>query len=284
MTKKIYEALQRASSYLKEHGREEGIARLLMQHVLNFSHAQVLAEMREEMPEEKYSAFWSMVEEHANGKPVQYILGYEWFYGRQFNVDESVLIPRPETEELVLETLNRLKRIWPEHGKLRLADIGTGSGAIAITMKLEASNLEVTATDISEAAIRTAERNADQLKAHIDFRQGSLTEPLSAQKWDIILSNPPYISFEEAGTLSDIVIEHEPHSALFADEDGLIFYRQLAEQLPSIMNSPGLIGVEIGYSQGEAVKGFLERAFPEARVEVLKDINGKNRMVFCEIK
>ncbi|MFC4410680.1 peptide chain release factor N(5)-glutamine methyltransferase [Chungangia koreensis] len=284
MTKKIYEALQRASSYLQEHGREEGIARLLMQHVLGYSHAKLLSEMREEMPEDKFSTFWSMVEEHIEGKPVQYIIGYEWFYGRQFEVDESVLIPRPETEELVLETLNRMKRIWPDGGSLKLADIGTGSGAIAVTMKLEAPNLKVTATDISEEAIETARKNADQLQADIDFLKGNLNEPLAGQSWDIVLSNPPYISYEEAETLSDVVVDHEPHSALFAEEEGLILYRQLAEQLPALLNRPGLIGVEIGYSQGEAVKGFFERTFPAAQVEVIQDINGKNRMVFCEIK
>lgn len=284
MTKKIYEALQRASSYLQERGREEGIARLLMQRVLGFSHAKLLSEMREEMPLEKFNIFWSMVEEHIKGKPVQYIIGYEWFYGRQFIVDESVLIPRPETEELVLETLNRMNRLWPDGGKLKLADIGTGSGAIAVTMKLEALHLEVTATDISEAAIETASKNAGQLQADINFLQGNLTEPIAGQTWDIVLSNPPYISYKEAETLSEVVVDHEPHSALFAEEDGLILYRQLAEQLPFLMNRPGLIGVEIGYSQGEAVKGFFEQNFPDAHVEILQDINGKNRMVFCEIK
>lgn len=284
MTKKIYEALQWASSYLVEHGREEGVARLLIQHVLSFSHAQVLAEMREDMPKEKFETFRAMVEEHVDGRPVQYIMGHEWFYGRRFEVDESVLIPRPETEELVLETLNRMKRMWPGQEGLKLADIGTGSGAIAVTMKLECPHLNVTGTDISEAAIQTASRNAAELGADVQFRPGSLTEPLNGEGWDIVLSNPPYISFEEAETLSDVVIGHEPHNALFAEEDGLLLYRQLAEQLPGIMNRPGIIGVEIGYQQGDAVKQFFKSAFPRSAVEVVRDINGKNRMVFCEIK
>ena len=284
MTNKIYEALQRASSYLQENGREEGAARYLLQDVLNMSHAQLLSDMREEMPEEKFQLFWNMVEEHVKGRPIQYIMGHEWFYGRSFQVDESVLIPRPETEELVVEALNRIKRLWPERETLKLADIGTGSGAIAITMKLEAPELMVLATDISEAALMTASQNASNLNADVKFQQGDLTEPLHGQTWDIVLSNPPYIAYGEAETLSEVVVDYEPHSALFAEEDGLILYRKLAEQLPTLMKRPGLIGVEIGYSQGEAVKSFFERTFPGAKVDIIRDINGKNRMIFCEIE
>lgn len=283
MTNKIYEALQRASSYLQENGREEAAARYLLQDVLNMSHTQLLSDMREEMPEEKFQSFWNMVEEHVKGRPIQYIMGHEWFYGRSFHVDESVLIPRPETEELVLEALNRIKRLWPEMEALKLADIGTGSGAIAITMKLEAPDLKVFATDISEAALKTASQNSNNLKAEVEFRQGDLTEPLYGQMWDIVLSNPPYIAYGEAETLSEVVIDHEPHSALFAEEDGLFLYRKLAEQLPDLMKRPGLIGMEIGYSQGEAVKSFFEQTFPGAKVDIIRDINGKNRMIFCEI-
>lgn len=283
MYKYIYEALTRASSFLRENGREEPVARLLLQHVLNKTHAQLLADMREEITQSEFTLFWSLIEEHAKGKPVQYLIGTEEFYGRTFQVNEHVLIPRPETEELVYETLKRIHRLFAPNSELYLTDIGTGSGIIAITMKLEIPTLQVTATDLSQKAIEVAEINAQELGADIQFLQGDLTEPVENQKWDVVLSNPPYISFDEAATLSDTVFNFEPHSALFAEEQGLLLYKRLSEELPKLMNKPALIGLEIGHEQGQKVKNFFQIAFPTAKVEIVKDINGKNRMVFCEV-
>lgn len=121
----------------------------------------------------------------------------------------------------------------------------------------------MTATDISQAALQTAKKNAEKLHAEIDFRLGDLTEPIKKEKWDVVLSNPPYIAFEEKAEMSEVVLDHEPHSALFAEEEGLILYRKLAESLPNLMNKPGFIAVEIGYKQGTAVKNCLSRRFQE---------------------
>jgi release factor glutamine methyltransferase len=128
-----------------------------------------------------------------------------------------------------------------------------------------------------------AKRNAESLGAEVHFKQGDLSKPIAHQKWDVVLSNPPYIAFEEAETLSDSVYEYEPHSALFAEEQGLYLYKRLSEELPSLMNKPGLIGLEIGHEQGPTVQEFFQLAFPKAKVDIVKDINGKNRMIFCEI-
>ncbi|MCT6818150.1 MAG: peptide chain release factor N(5)-glutamine methyltransferase, partial [Lysinibacillus fusiformis] len=179
-------------------------------------------------------------------------------------------------------TINRMTKLF-QHQALKVADIGTGSGAIAISMKLECPALTVVATDLSEDALATAQKNAQRLEADIDCRLGDLTSPLAGEKFDIILSNPPYIAFDEAEAMSDVVLKHEPHSALFAEEDGLILYRQLAEQLPMYMNRPALIGLEIGYTQGEKVAKFFQDSFPQATISIEKDINGKPRMIFCEI-
>ena len=141
----------------------------------------------------------------------------------------------------------------------------------------------MTATDLSELALKTARKNAEQLNVPITFKQGDLTEPIAHEKWDVVLSNPPYIAFDDMKDMSDVVVEHEPHSALFAEENGLILYRKLAEQLPALMNKPALIGLEIGYTQGQAVANLFKNSFPQAQVSVLKDINGKDRIVFCEI-
>lgn len=276
------EALDWASSFLVDNGREETAARIVMQHVLGTTYSAVMLHLQDTLTFEQSERFEKLIEEHASGRPVQYCIGSEEFYGRTFIVDESVLIPRPETEELVLATTNRIGQLF-ENKTLKLADIGTGSGAIAISMKLECPKLTVVATDVSVAALATAQKNAQLLAADIDFRLGDLTAPLVGEKFDIVLSNPPYIAFEEAKEMSSIVLEHEPHSALFAEEDGLVLYRKLAQQLPSLMNKPALIGLEIGYTQGEQVAEFFKESFPQASVTVEKDINGKPRMVFCEI-
>ena len=213
---------------------------------------------------------------------MQYITGVEEFYGRTFHVDESVLIPRPETEELIVGTIERMQKLFTK-SNVTVADIGTGSGAIAITMKKECPHLDVTATDLSESALATARKNAHHLTADITFLPGDLTAPIADKKWDVVLSNPPYIAYDDMASMSDVVVEHEPHSALFAEEDGLILYRKLAEQLPPLMNKPGLIGLEIGYTQGETVANYFRQHFPQAKVSIVQDINGKDRMIFCEI-
>ncbi|MFB7157093.1 peptide chain release factor N(5)-glutamine methyltransferase [Lysinibacillus sp. NPDC056232] len=278
----VMEALQWASSFLVDNGREETAARIVMQHILGTSYSEVMLHLQDELTTEQQEKFKELIEEHASGRPVQYCVGSEEFYGRSFMVDESVLIPRPETEELVLGTINRMNKIF-KNQILKLADIGTGSGAIALSMKLECPELTVVATDLSEAALSTAQENAQRLAADIDFRLGDLTKPLSGEKFDIVLSNPPYIAFDEAKEMSNTVLEHEPHSALFAEEAGLILYRKLAEQLPPLMNKPALIGLEIGYTQGEQVAQFFKNSFPQATISIEKDINGKPRMIFCEI-
>lgn len=280
--KNVMEALAWASSFLVDNAREETAARIVMQHILGTSYSGVMLHLQDVLTIEQQMKFKELIMEHASGRPVQYCVGSEEFYGRSFIVDESVLIPRPETEELVLGTINRLDKLFNKQ-TLKLADIGTGSGAIAISMKLECPELSVVATDLSEKALMTAQKNAENLAATIDFRLGDLTSPLVGERFDIILSNPPYIAFDEAKEMSSIVLEHEPHSALFAEEEGLILYRKLAEQLPAIMNKPALIGLEIGYTQGEQVAKFFKNSFPQSTISIEKDINGRPRMIFCEI-
>ena len=279
----IFEALNGASSFLEENGREGNAARILLQHILQTNYSGLMMKMHDAITDEQASVFQSYIEQHVKGKPVQYITGVEEFYGRLFSVDESVLIPRPETEELIVGTLNRMQKLFGQNKSVKLADIGTGSGAIAITMKAEWPQAEVTATDLSKAALNTAQKNAEQLNEQITFKLGDLTEPIANEKWDVVLSNPPYIAFDDMKVMSDVVVDHEPHSALFAEENGLILYRKLAEQLPALMNKPALIGLEIGYTQGQAVANLFKNSFPQAQVSVLKDINGKDRIVFCEI-
>lgn len=282
MTERIYEAIKKASSLLSSKDLDENAAQLLMEFVTNKSGASLLADMRDYLTKTQQTAFWKHTEELLTGKPIQHIIGYEMFYGRQFEVNGNVLIPRPETEELVENALKISMKLF-ETKDIHMADIGTGSGAIAISFKKEWPEATVAATDISEEALKVAERNAKKNEADITFYQGNLTEPIKQQKWDVVLSNPPYIAPEESAAMSKTVVDFEPKHALFAEEDGLYFYKKLAKELPRIMKTPSLIGLEIGYQQGTAVRDLFQKAFPEAQVEIIQDINGKDRMIFCEI-
>ncbi|RNF40026.1 peptide chain release factor N(5)-glutamine methyltransferase [Planococcus salinus] len=278
--RKVYEALQGASSFLKDKGREEAAARILLQHELGVTYSGLLASMREEISEGVFQRFWRNIELHGAGTPVQHLTGSEEFYGRTFQVNKDVLIPRPETEELVEEALQLIERHLSGR-QLAIADIGTGSGVIAVTMKCELPAALVAATDISEAALATAKENAKQNGAEVIFQQGDLAAPLKGRKWNVILSNPPYIAYSEAPGLSDTVHDFEPHEALFAEKEGLALYEEMARQLPDIVDDQCIIGFEIGHTQGSAVAQLLKEAFPQAKVYVKKDINKNDRMVFA---
>ncbi|WP_436377087.1 peptide chain release factor N(5)-glutamine methyltransferase [Cytobacillus sp. BC1816] len=283
---KVYEALNWASSFLIESNRDENSGELLLQHIMKMGRASFLANLREDLNPEVLEEFKKAVHAHAAGQPVQYIIGSEEFYGRTFQVNEDVLIPRPETEELVYNALQKINKLFGSMNGLEMADIGTGSGAIAVTMKLEKPELNVTATDIYGPTLELAEKNAEQNGAEIDFIQGDLLEPLisKGKKFDIILSNPPYIPERDIEWMSDIVTEHEPHRALFAGEDGLDLYRRFMEELPAVIKDHAIIGFEVGAGQSEAVFALLKQTFPQANVETVYDINGKDRMVFAEIE
>lgn len=289
--KQVYEALNWASSFLKEHGREENVAQIALGFVLGMDRVQLLANLRQELTEDEWREFKQLILKHVDGEPIQYLIGYEEFYGRKFLVNPNVLIPRPETEELVFGILervnNRFKVGGVENGVSRLdcVDIGTGSGAIAVTLKLEMPELNVTATDISVGALVVAENNAKRLGAEIRFVEGDLLTPfIGKERFDIIVSNPPYIPLADRKDLSDVVKDHEPESALFGGLDGLVLYRKMIGQLPKVIKEKALIGFEIGYDQGVAVSNLLKEQFPLAEIEVVQDINGKDRMVFAYVE
>lgn len=282
---KVYEALNWASSFLKEYKRDENAGELLLRHYLQMNRSTFLANLREELPAQVEECFRAAVKMHAEGKPIQYIIGYEEFYGRTFTVNEDVLIPRPETEELVVGIIERLKKRFNFNEKVKLVDVGTGSGAIAVTLKLECPELDVTATDIYLPTLNLAKENAEKLQAEIQFVEGDLLQPFikKEQKFKVVVSNPPYIPDADVEWMSEVVTDHEPHRALFAGYDGLDLYRRLIKELPNAVEPKAIIGLEVGMGQGKAVSNLLQVAFPDAFVEVVNDINGKDRMVFAEI-
>ncbi|KAA6448085.1 peptide chain release factor N(5)-glutamine methyltransferase [Bacillus atrophaeus] len=284
--KKIFEALNWASSYLIEAGRDRNAAELLLMNDIGMDRSKLFASLQDPISEDELYRFKRHVEMHKEGVPVQYIIGKEAFYGRVFIVNDDVLIPRPETEEVILHLLEKQKRVFPEGEPLRVIDVGTGSGAIAVTLALENKHFSVSAIDISKEALQIAAENAERLGAKVDFFEGDLLEPFikEGKKADIIVSNPPYISEEEMADLSNVVRFHEPLHALTDGGDGLRFYKRFMEDIPRVMNEKALVVFEIGWKQGDAVKEMFLRTFSNAEVEVLKDINGKDRTVCALIQ
>ncbi|PFN07804.1 peptide chain release factor N(5)-glutamine methyltransferase [Bacillus cereus] len=282
---RVYEALKWASSFLQENGRDENAGEIVLCHVLKTNRTGLMMNMREEISEEQEKTFTEFIHKHVDGIPVQYMMGYEMFYGRSFFVNEEVLIPRPETEELIVGVLDRVQRMFGKQ-ELHVADIGTGSGAISITLALENQNLHVYTVDIAKESIEVAQENANALGANVTFYHGDLLSPFyeTGQKLDVVVSNPPYIPEEDWRDLSPVVKEHEPKRALVGGEDGLDFYRRFMEELPNVLQKKAIVAFEVGIGQGEDVKGLLQQTFPYAHVEVVFDINGKDRMVFAEME
>lgn len=209
-------------------------------------------------------------------KPAQYIIGHADFFGIRLKVDERVLIPRPETEELVELILAEN----PEEN-LKVLDIGTGSGAIALALAKNRPAWSVTAADISQDALDLASENAKNQKFNIFFKKSDCFAEIS-EKYDIIVSNPPYISREDESEVSLNVLHSEPHLALFADEDGLAIYRRIAEDAKDYLKDGGKIYLEIGYKQGQSVPELFRKHLPEKRVRTLKDQFGQDRMVVVD--
>ena len=210
-------------------------------------------------------ALENLLQRRETGEPLAYILGYREFFSRRFRVDPNVLIPRQETEILVETALD-----VPDNN-LRVLDIGTGSGCIAITLKLERPNWDVWATDISSSALQIARENAETLGAEITFRHSDLLDQLEGEKFNIIVSNPPYIGRDEVIPME--VRNFEPYSALFAENEGLDIYQKLAVQVPNHLHPGGTLILEIGQDQGKLVSEMFRGS------QVVKDLSKNDRVI-----
>lgn len=206
----------------------------------------------------------------------QYITGHAYFRDLQLAVDSRVLIPRPETEELVDLIL---KENTAPHRKV--LDIGTGSGAIALSLKKERPDWQLTASDISRDALVLAQTNADTYQLDVTFIESDVFSHLSG-KFDMIVSNPPYIAYEDKEEVGLNVLHSEPHLALFAEEDGYAIYRKIIEEAADYLTETGKLYFEIGYKQGEGLNHLLKTYFPDKRVRLLTDLFGRERMVVVD--
>ncbi len=301
----IREAYAEASSFLQRSGVREpqANAERLLEHVLGESRSGMLLRWAEPFPAEQEAEWHRLLARKAGGEPVQYIIGEQEFYGLPFLVGPAVLIPRPETELLVEEVIRLGRLFWPEGGVRAIeaeaspagepsrnaagspvvCDVGTGSGAIAVTLASQCPLWRVLASDLSAEALEMARRNAERLGAasRIDWAQGDLLQPWieSGELIDILVSNPPYIPEEDEAGLQAEVRLFEPRTALYGGTDGLVLYRRMVAQLAELPGLPRIVAFEVGMGQADAVSGLLRQAAEWDEVRVIRDLGGIDRHV-----
>ncbi|WP_143462824.1 peptide chain release factor N(5)-glutamine methyltransferase [Levilactobacillus enshiensis] len=274
----FFQLLKAAEQQLAAAGQDTSAAQYLLLEGQEWTFTTLVQHYRDVVPGELTTTYQMQIKRVCAGEPAQYILGHAPFYGREFQVTPATLIPRQETEELVEWVLADAP------SKISLLDVGTGSGAIAISLKAERPAWTVTATDISAAAVTVARANAKRLGAPVTFATGDLLASVQGKRFDIIVSNPPYIDRAELPVMDDSVKRYEPDTALFAADHGLAFYRRFAAELTTVLQPAGQFFAEIGYHQGAAVREIFTTALPTAVVTVKTDINGHDRMVRVQLK
>ncbi|EMC0205116.1 peptide chain release factor N(5)-glutamine methyltransferase [Staphylococcus pseudintermedius] len=265
---------QQAEQQMVVKGYEPNAIQWFMMDTLQWSRTSLILNEMTPMAESTLKQLNDGLSQLLTGMPVQYVVGQSEFYGRQFKVNSDVLIPRPETEEVVYYFLTQLAA-----AKV-VADIGVGSGAIAITLKAERPELRVIATDISFQALAVARENAQRLQRDITFLQGNALQPLIDQdvRLDGLISNPPYIGEHERTLMDNSVIQYEPHVALFAAQEGYQVYAAILRDLPHVMQDGAPVVFEIGFQQGAQLTRMMQQLYPHITPEVINDINGHARI------
>lgn len=276
----IFNIRQIAKNKILEKNLDPSVINLLLEHVLGLSNQEILMKNILDLDEDKTSRFFSLLEEYLkNDRPIQYILGYTYFYKRKFIVNKNVLIPRFETEELVYHALKIIK----ENNYNRIVDIGSGSGNINITLKLENENLNIVGLDISKDALNVSKENSLNLKADVSYYESDLLSYLIDNniKVDLIISNPPYIDIND-NEVDEIVRNNEPSLALFASDNGLYNYKRIIDDSKKVLNKNGSILFEIGYTQGDILKEYALNKYQNIDVKIIKDIDKKDRILFIK--
>nr|WP_269747514.1 peptide chain release factor N(5)-glutamine methyltransferase [Staphylococcus pseudintermedius] len=265
---------QQAEQQMVVKGYEPNAIQWFMMDTLQWSRTSLILNEMTPIAESTLKQLNDGLSQLLTGMPVQYVVGQTEFYGRQFKVNSDVLIPRPETEEVVHYFLTQLAA-----AKV-VADIGVGSGAIAITLKAERPELRVIATDISFQALAVARENAQRLQRDITFLQGNALQPLIDQdvRLDGLISNPPYIGEHERTLMDNSVIQYEPHVALFAAQEGYQVYAAILRDLPHVMQDGAPVVFEIGFQQGAQLTRMMQQLYPHITPEVINDINGHARI------
>lgn len=272
----IKELMDEGTKTLESHQIYAGFSRVLMLELLREENRDLYLEMSQEASSTLQEVYHEKIALLTQDIPLGYVLGYEWFYGYKMLVDENVLIPRSETEELVGYVLSDIDDYFVNPV---VADVACGSGAIGIALAKELDQ-SVYATDISEGALEVAQKNATLNDVDLKIYQGDMLEPLVDRniKLDVLVCNPPYIKNTEH--IQSSVLTYEPHVALFGGEDGLYFYRRVLENADKVLNEKAMIAFEIGFDIGDAVVELAKHYFKDSKIELRQDMNGLDRMVF----
>lgn len=272
------QAITKACLLLRRQGKEESLARFLLMYILDESPHLFSNNLSEQISKEIEDKYFSLIEKHIKEDvPLSHLVGFEYFYDRKYKVTKDVLSPRMETEELIYKVIEYVKA--SNKNNFKILDLCTGSGIIAITLKkeLEKVSVDVIASDISEEALEIAKENSQSHDATIKFIKSDIFNHIN-DRFDIIVSNPPYIDRKDEVTMKDNVLKYDPHLALFAEEEGMYFYRKIIEQAKDYLNENGVMFFEIGYDQKDKIIKLADMNGYSA--EVYKDINGRDRMAF----
>ena len=250
-------------------------AKIILGEILNKNPLELLNYLDEKVEEDKVKKYKEAILAIKEGKPLQYVLGTVNFYGNIFQINQNVLIPRFETEELVEQTIEYIKKYFTE--PVDIVDLGCGSGVIGLTLEKKISTKSVDLIDISKEALKVTNINCGNLKSKANIIENDFLNGIQ-KKYDVIISNPPYIKEDEE--IEEIVKENEPHIALYAGKDGLDCYKKIINNLPNNMKERCLVAFEIGSSQGNEIKKIIEEQLPHTKVIVKKDLSERDRMLF----
>ncbi len=279
----LLDYLTLASDFLRDRGIESHRlnAELLLCDAIGLRRIDLYLQFDRPLGPNETDVYREHLARRAKGEPLQYILGVAEFYGRQFVVNPHVLIPRPETEILVETAIDSLTKADAADAAPLVADIGTGSGCIALTIAAEIAAARVVATDLSADALSVARANADSmdLASRVEFRAGDMLEPLAGQRVDAIVSNPPYVADSDREKLQIEVRDHEPEAALYAGPDGLHATRRLIDASPAHLEPGGFVALEVGLGHSDAVRALWRERAPDWVVTTVRDLAGVERIV-----
>ena len=260
-------------------------AEQLYYHVTGTDRVGLFLRANQEVDEETQKKYYELIGQREQRIPLQHITGTQEFMGLEFEVNPDVLIPRQDTEILVEEAANIIHGNNPRvrsRANWKVLDLCCGSGAIGVSLARVCDNVKITCADYSQPALETAQRNAEKNRVKIKFRQGDLFGAVGRRKYDMIVSNPPYIRTQMIPILQDEVKVHEPMMALDGGEDGLVFYRRIVQEAKNHLRKNGVLIFEIGHDQAEEVSQLIQETGAFTKVHVVKDLPGHDRVVYAE--
>lgn len=274
MNRTYFQALRWAKEQIAASDVDPHAPLFILQASHQWDNTHWLLHQREVMPDREWLWFQEAVMRLNHHEPAQYIVGQASFYGRLFRVNSSVLIPEPETADLVEWVLSAM----PNH-PLKVLDLGTGSGAIGITLALERPEWQLTLSDISGSALAVAQENAERLGAKVALVQSDLFDSLVDQRFDLIVTNPPYVDRSAQAMMDQSVIKYEPELALYADEHGLGFYHRLFQQINQHLLPGGHLFGETGFDQEQTIQTLFHQTNPGAKIKPRHDVADRMRMI-----